>query len=146
MLFKKGVLQFVDFDNLKKFKYCGDWFFFISLLMHCNVIYIQEPLNYFKYGTDNFKKGTKSTLNYFKERFMVRYFFWDKLKSLFSSQETTQLYKELGIEMRIQINEVIKRTSSLSGTVDSFKMLYKINPNMFLRQLYTAGRLYLWKS
>ncbi|MGI4751463.1 MAG: glycosyltransferase family 2 protein [Janthinobacterium lividum] len=146
MIFKKDLLHFVDFDYLRKFKYCGDWFFFVSLLMHCNVAYLQQPLNYFKYGTDNFKKGTKSTLNYFKERFMVRYFFWNKLKYLFSLQEKSQLYKELGVEMRIQINEVIKRNSSFSGTINSFKMLYKINSNMFLRQLYTAGRLYLWKS
>lgn len=146
MIFKKNLLQFIDIDYLKKFKYCGDWFFFVSLLIHCDVAYVQEPLNYFKYGTDNFKKGTKSTLNYFKERFMVRYYFWDQVKPLLSKSESKKLYQELGVEMRIQINEVLKRQSSFRGTLDLFRMLYKINHSLFFKQIFTAGRLYLWKN
>ncbi|RZL49272.1 MAG: glycosyltransferase family 2 protein [Pedobacter sp.] len=37
MVFRKSLLPFIDFNFLRKFKYCGDWFFFISLLLHCDI-------------------------------------------------------------------------------------------------------------
>ncbi|RYX82274.1 glycosyltransferase family 2 protein, partial [bacterium] len=135
MVFKKDLLQYVNFNDLKNFKYCGDWYFFISLLKHCDVAYKEDALSFFKYGTDNFKKGTRSVINYFKERFMVRYYFWKELKPLFSKQTRKQLYLELGIEMRIQLNEMIKRNSSFRETVQSFAFLHQINKNLFKRQL-----------
>ncbi|MGI4022340.1 MAG: glycosyltransferase family 2 protein [Janthinobacterium lividum] len=146
MVFKKDLLKNVDFDYLKKFKYCGDWFFFISLLNNCSIAYKKEALNYFKYGTDNFAKGTKSTLNYFKERFMVRYYFWNQLKSIFTTSERKKLYSELGIEMRIQLNEVIKGNSNLNGTFKSFALLKKINQHLFYKQFTYALKAYIWKN
>lgn len=146
MIFKKDLIQKVDFDYLKKFKYCGDWFFFVSLLTHCDIAYKHEALNFFKYGTDNFKKGTRSTVNYFKERFMVRYYFWKDLKPTFPKEKRIKLYRELGIEMRIQLNEMIKGKSSVSGTLQSFALLYNINNKLFGRHLYNAFRFYIWKN
>ena len=146
MVFKKDLLRYVNFDHLKNFKYCGDWFFFVSLLNHCDVAYKKNALNFFKYGTDNFKKGTRSVINYFKERFMVRYYFWKDLKLLFPKQTRKQLYLELGIEMRIQLNEMIKRNSSFRGTVQSFAFLYHINKSLFGKQFYNALRAYIWKN
>lgn len=146
MVFKKDLLQYVNFEHLKNFKYCGDWFFFVSLLSHCDIAYKNDALNYFKYGTDNFKTGTKSVINYFKERFMVRYYFWNQLNSYFPKQTRKQLCLELGIEMRIQLNEVLKRKSSFRETVQSFAFLYHINKSLFGRQFYNALRAYLWKN
>lgn len=146
MVFKKNLLQYVNFEQLKNFKYCGDWFFFISLSTHCDIVYKKYALNFFKYGTDNFKKGTRSTINYFKERFMARYYFWKDLKPNFSTQQRKQLYRELGIEMRIQLNEMIKLNSSFSGTIQSFVFLYRINKILFGRQFYNALKAYLWKN
>ena len=146
MIFKKSLIKYVDFDYLKKFKYCGDWFFFISLLTHSDVAYKKGALNFFKYGTDNFKKGTRSTVNYFKERFMARYYFWKDLKPSFTKEQGKQLYRELGIEMRIQLNEIIKRKSSFTDTMQSFTLLYSINSKLFRRQFYNALRAYIWKN
>jgi glycosyltransferase involved in cell wall biosynthesis len=146
MVFKKSLLKEVDFEYLKKFKYCGDWFFFISLLNNCSIAYKKEALNYFKYGTDNFAKGTKSTLNYFKERFMVRYYFWDQFKSMFTNFERKKLYSELGVEMRIQLNEVIKGKSNLQGTFKSFGLLHNVNQHLFYRQFFYALKAYIWKN
>ncbi|WP_299291065.1 glycosyltransferase family 2 protein [uncultured Mucilaginibacter sp.] len=146
MVFKKNLLQYVNFDHLKNFRYCGDWFFFVSLLNHCDVAYKKEALNFFKYGTDNFKKGTRSVINYFKERFMVRYYFWKELKPYFSAQKRKQLYRELGIEMRIQLNEMLKRNSSFLETIQSFTFLYHINKSLFRRQFYNSLRAYIWKN
>jgi glycosyltransferase involved in cell wall biosynthesis len=146
MVFKKDLLQHVNFDHLKNFKYCGDWFFFISLLNYCDVAYKKDALNFFKYGTDNFKKGTRSVINYFKERFMVRYYFWEQLRLLLPKPIRKQLYLELGIEMRIQLNEMIKRNSSFPETVKSFAFLYHINKSLFARQFYNALRAYIWRN
>ncbi len=146
MIFKKKLIKYVNFNYLKKFKYCGDWFFFISLLTHCDIAYKKDALNFFKYGTDNFKKGTRSVVNYFKERFMVRYYFWKDLKPLLTKQKKKKLYQELGVEMRIQLNEMIKRKSSFPGTIQSFVLLYNINKKLFAIHFYNALRAYLWKN
>lgn len=146
MIFKKDLLKYVNFENLKNFKYCGDWYFFISLLNHCDIAYKEKTLNFFKSGTDNFKKGTRSVINYFKERFMVRYYFWKELKPFFKKHNKKQLYKELGLEMRLQLNEMIKRNSSFFDTVKSFAFLYQINKSLFGRQFYNALRAYIWKN
>lgn len=146
MIFKKDLLKNVNFSQLKNFKYCGDWFFFISLVTQCDIAYKKDALNFFKYGTDNFEKGTKSVINYFKERFMVRYYFWKDLKPHFLTQKRKQLYRELGIEMRIQLNEMIKGNSSFQGTIQSFTLLYKIEKNLFVRHFYNAIRAYVWKN
>ncbi len=146
MIFKKGLLQYVNFDYLKNFKYCGDWFFFISIVIHCDIAYKRDALNFFQQGTDNFKKGTRSTINYFKERFMARYYFWQRLKPSFPKQGKKQLYQDLGIEMRIQLNEMIKLKSSFLDTIRSFAFIFSINKSLFVRQFYNAARAYLWKN
>lgn len=146
MILKKNLLSLVDFNYLTKFKYCGDWFFFISLLKHCDIAYNKESLNYFKQGTNNFAVGTRSTINYFKERFLVRYYFWDSFKLLFTKVERKKFYTQLGIEMRIQLNEIIKGKSSFGGTLKSFFLLRNINNNLFYVQFSHALKAYVWKN
>lgn len=146
MVFKKELTTFVDFEKLKGFKYCGDWYFFISLLNHCDIAYKQEALNYFKYGTNNFKAGTKSALNYHKERSMVRYYFWEKLHLVLNNEQTEKLFKQMGIEMRIQLNEMIKMKSDFADTVKSFRFLSKISTSLFKKQFFYALKGYVRKN
>lgn len=146
MVFKKDLLSEIDFDFLTKFKYCGDWFFFISLLKHCDIAYNKNSLSFFKQGTNNFAAGTRSTINYFKERFLVRYYFWNDFKSKFTDAERKNFYTQLGIEMRIQLNEIIKGKSSINGTLKSFSLLKNINKKLFYTQFKYALRAYIWKN
>jgi glycosyltransferase involved in cell wall biosynthesis len=144
MIFKKGLLQYVDFTKLTQFKYCGDWFFFISLLNHCDIAYKKEALSFFKYGTDNFKKGTKSIVNYFQERAMVRYYFWNDLRKNLGKNLRIAFYKQLASEMKIQMNEIIKGNSSFSKTLKSYQKLFAINRQLFKNQFIYTGRAYLY--
>jgi glycosyltransferase involved in cell wall biosynthesis len=137
-VFKKALLTNVNFAQLNSFAYCGDWYFLITLLMECDVAYIAKALNYFKSGTDNFRKGTKSVLNYHKERALVRYFFWQKLQKQFTEDEKNKVYADLGDGLKIQINEVLKGKSSFVGTVKMIKELRRLNSSLFDKQFKKA--------
>ncbi|RYE15086.1 MAG: glycosyltransferase [Rickettsiales bacterium] len=146
MIFKKSLLKNVDFDYLQKFKYCGDWFFFISLMMQSKIAYKSEPLNYYRVAIDNFKPGTKSVLNYLKERFLARYYFWEQLRPQFSKNQRKRLYDDLGLEMRVQLSEMVRRKISFKETLSSFKTLYFINKKLFFKQFSKALSSYLRKK
>jgi glycosyltransferase involved in cell wall biosynthesis len=130
-VFKKSLLGDVDFEQLLKFTYCGDWYFLIALTRQCDVAYISKAMNYFQYGVDNFKTGTKSVLNYNKEREWVKYFFWQKLEKYFTEQEKKQLYEQLADELRIQINDALKGKTSLWKTLKMMNELRNLNRTLF---------------
>ncbi|WP_316786275.1 glycosyltransferase family 2 protein [Pedobacter frigiditerrae] len=133
-IFKKDLVNSLDFDQLFKFKYCGDWYFLMSMALQTKIAYCAKPLNYFKYGTNNFKKGTKSTLNYLRERSMVRYFLWDELNELTVATKN-KVYKQLGMEMRIMINETLKLKINPLHLFQMFTYLLRLKVGLFRKQM-----------
>ncbi|MDQ6812946.1 MAG: glycosyltransferase [Bacteroidota bacterium] len=145
-VFKKKLLSNVKFYQLNKFKYCGDWYFLLALAMQTDIGYIANSLNYFRYGTNNFKKGTRSALNYHRERALVKYYLWDELKWQLSGIERKKAFQQLADEMKIQINEAIKGQSSFLETFKMMKELRSINSSLFNSHLKKSLSTYLWKN
>jgi glycosyltransferase involved in cell wall biosynthesis len=48
VLFRRCFITELDSD-IKSFKLCGDWLFWIKILLKCDVAFIAEPLNYFRF-------------------------------------------------------------------------------------------------
>lgn len=145
-VFEKGLLSNVKFEHLNKFKYCGDWYFLLALVMYTDVAYVANPLNYFKYGTDNFKKGTRSSLNYLRERALVKYYLWDEIHAKLTKFEKRKVYKQLGSEMQIQINEAVKGDSPIMETLKMMRELRSLKRSLFNVQVRWSLSRYLWRN
>jgi glycosyltransferase involved in cell wall biosynthesis len=60
VLFRKDAV--CDVEDIKKFRLCGDWLFWIKLIWNTSVVYYDEKLNYFRQHTNKvspnaFRKG-----------------------------------------------------------------------------------------
>ena len=69
--------------DLLKMKMCGDWFFWVKLSEKTNIVFVSEPLNYFRnHGAIS---RTHNTLSKKKERLLeegkIRCYIYKKLKS-----------------------------------------------------------------
>jgi len=47
VIFRHCFITELDSD-IEKFKLCGDWLFWIKILLKCNIAFVAEPLNYFR--------------------------------------------------------------------------------------------------
>lgn len=56
VIFRHCFINELDSD-IENFKLCGDWLFWIKILLKCDVAFIAEPLNYFR-----FHKNTARTI------------------------------------------------------------------------------------
>jgi len=133
MVFKKDLIDQNIFTELQKFKYSGDWYFFLCIAYNCKISYISKALNYFRSGQSNFKKGVRSPLNYFRERSLVRYlaiknFHYDK-------QVLSNVMKKIGPELKYQIYDLIKGQIDLKSFYSVCKELYTTQKVLFIKQL-----------
>ena len=146
MIFKKKLLDFVDFEKLSRFKYSGDWYFFISIVRHTSIAYTSSALNFFRVGANNFKGNARSGLNHFKERSLVRYLLWNEIQLNFTLAQKRLFFKQIGTELRIQMNLLIKHKNKMSELIDVLQLLHKTNKLLFRKQFLFAIRGYIWKN
>lgn len=48
--------------TLKKYKACGDWVLYVRMLQHCDLIFTEKKLNYFRWYHANISNAAKETL------------------------------------------------------------------------------------
>jgi glycosyltransferase involved in cell wall biosynthesis len=53
VIFKKSVIPSAIFSTLEKFKWCGDWFFWLSLLHQSKIIFLPQKLNIYRRHSDS---------------------------------------------------------------------------------------------
>lgn len=93
VLFRKSEAANLSFEKLYRYKMCGDWFFWWSMIKGKKMAYCNERLNYFR-RHDNVVTNMRSTL-YFKERLLML----SEVKSYpYSASELKQLYANYFLE------------------------------------------------
>jgi glycosyltransferase involved in cell wall biosynthesis len=93
VLFMKEALLNIPFNNLNM-KLNGDWFIYMVILSRYNILYIPEPLNYFRSHNEKVTKNTKGLI-VFKERLQILSNFRKRSIGGVNKQKLNeQIYKE----------------------------------------------------
>jgi glycosyltransferase involved in cell wall biosynthesis len=87
-VFRKSLLNQVDFDTIKKFKYTGDWLFWVQILANNGFVRLAKRNNFFRRHTQNISGGAEASGLVFAEGLQVlqyifakyRFGFWAKQK------------------------------------------------------------------
>lgn len=119
-VFKKELVQKVDFGRLVTFKLCGDWFFWIQILQNSKLIRLPLRLNNFRQHSNSvstlankiglqFTEGAKIK-NYIQDNFKIP--FWQKRKI------------EMLWALKIKLNQVIESNKALSNFNFEVKFWY----------------------
>lgn len=75
VLFRKNTITDVDFNVLSSLKNAGDLFAYISIALKHDIVYINQPLNYFRSHEDNTtKKNAMSGLLFSDRQTIITYF------------------------------------------------------------------------
>ena len=71
MVFKKDLFYKLNDNSFKQMKYCGDWFLYVQLFQHTNVLEIKQTLNNYRIHSNNVSSEAKKLGMYFTEGFRV---------------------------------------------------------------------------
>jgi glycosyltransferase involved in cell wall biosynthesis len=116
-VFRKDLIKKISFSQINKFKYTGDWLFWVQLISDVQVKRIGKRLNYFRRHADNvsfksersglqFIEGIKIALNIFKANSIPWFkkrktmLFWTKKLFLTENIDHTEVLKKMPFEVR----------------------------------------------
>jgi glycosyltransferase involved in cell wall biosynthesis len=72
---RDAVLTMVDFDFLTtNFKYCGDWYFYVSLMLAGKIYYLSQPLNMFRKHDSGVTLSKANSPEYLAELIKIKQF------------------------------------------------------------------------
>lgn len=71
MVFKKDLFYKLNDTSFKHMKYCGDWFLYVQLCQHTDVLEIKKTLNNYRIHSNNVSSEAKKLGMYFTEGFRV---------------------------------------------------------------------------
>lgn len=56
-----------DYESLQKFKVCGDWYFYLSIIRGGRIAFVKETKNYYRLHSKNTASNYQTNLNFIKE-------------------------------------------------------------------------------
>lgn len=75
VIFKRDLVQQAIFNRAGKTKLFGDWIFWLHLLKQTNILYLSQPLNYFRFHGNTVRNDTHFTSTRLREYMvLVKYF------------------------------------------------------------------------
>ncbi|WP_342329803.1 glycosyltransferase [Pedobacter sp. FW305-3-2-15-E-R2A2] len=129
VLWRKELFNSVSKEFLK-YKFCGDWLFWIELAKQGNVHISGKLMNYFrKHGADVTGKATKSGLNFIENIQLLNHIYLDRLiHEEAYSRAFKNLFKKYWKEKRVLDPLLIKEIeatfkTSLSSKSNYYKLL-----------------------
>ncbi len=88
-LFRKVMLKNVNFDQIRKLKYAGDWFFWVQLIPHYQVTRTSKRLNFFRRHAGNVSfKSESEGLQFIEGIQIVKYIFENYRVSFWKKRAT----------------------------------------------------------
>lgn len=96
-MFRKELVQQIDFEELVKYKFAGDWYFWVKLLGNTHLSRLGKRLNYFRRHENNVSfKSEKQGLN-FGEGFKVVNYILENFPAGFVEKQKAILYWALKV-------------------------------------------------
>ncbi|HNW96928.1 MAG TPA: glycosyltransferase family 2 protein [Bacteroidales bacterium] len=126
VIFKKDLVDFSVFDDIRKTKLFGDWLFWIHLLRKTRVSYINERLNYFRFHETTVRKHTQFDMTRIYEyMILIKYF----------EKERMPFYKEALDAMVYQYNygDVSGNRVSVKDNIKISMFVLQRNPLLLLK-------------
>jgi hypothetical protein len=123
---------------LRKFRYAGDWFFFLNLVLNGDICYVSTPLNFYRHASDNFNKKAKSAHNLYKEKLWCRFFLWKRMAPAMDQNTRKRNLLNLGLEYRNILSAFLRRETSLSLFLRDNYSFIKSAPALFIKMFFAA--------
>lgn len=102
-VFRKNLIQNVDFVSVKSFKFTGDWMFWVQLIEKTKVARIGERLNYFRRHAENVSTISNKKGLQFSEGFRVVKFILDNFQFSFIQKRKINLKWALKVADNVDI-------------------------------------------
>jgi glycosyltransferase involved in cell wall biosynthesis len=131
-VFRKELISKVDFEAIKKFKYTGDWLFWVQLINNTTVVRIPERLNYFRRHSDNVSfKSNKAGLQFSEGYKIVQYIFEKHLVGFFKKRKINMFWA-----LKVANDNDIDHSRALSMLPFEIKLWYRLMPflKLFVNQ------------
>ncbi len=77
-IFRKKLVQKVDFEQITQFKFTGDWLFWVQILKDTEVYHLGERLNFFRRHAENVSTASNKEGLQFSEGFRVVKYIFEK--------------------------------------------------------------------
>jgi glycosyltransferase involved in cell wall biosynthesis len=90
-VFRKDLMHNVDFECINKFKFTGDWLFWVQLIKNTKVSRIGNRLNYFRRHTENVSSKSNKLGLQFSEGFKVVDYIFEKYQIGFIAKQKIYL-------------------------------------------------------
>lgn len=71
VIFRKMSQDVFNYDSLRDFKVCGDWFFYLSIIRGGRLAYSLETNNYYRFHVNNTSSNYQTSPGFIKEHEMI---------------------------------------------------------------------------
>lgn len=78
-LFRAAALKESASDMLTSYRYCGDWYLYVDLLLKYDAAFISKPLNYFRKHSLNVTTSNTRSVDYIAEVIRVKRYICERL-------------------------------------------------------------------
>ena len=161
VLFRRSLCENLD-REIEKFRLCGDWLFWIKLLLMSDIAFVAEPLNYFRTHSNTCRSTYGKNWLDLEERIDLLNFLTenidiprDTLKNLFQnllnfyadylmySLKTRLLFRSFEIRRFYRIYKKLYKVYVTSGDTLDFHIHTEASRILFLRLLRLKSKLKL---
>jgi hypothetical protein len=129
VLFKKSLVQHIDWSEIQSFKLSGDRLFWSKLLLETNLCFVAESLNYFRMGSNTVRNKVKYTPGYLFEILRVLLFITGNVKVARKDR------KKAINNLKTHYKNITKDYSSRLGMkeyINLLRKLYNFDPKWFI--------------
>ena len=129
-IFRKAQYKKILHSNYQKFKYCGDWYFWILLAEISDVIELKTPLNYFRRHCNTVSIKSEENGLYIIEGLEI-YKYINKYLSCFKKIEVLNYWSKLFVKSKFE-NHIKKQVfQKCFQKLNHRKLLYFLNLGYF---------------
>jgi glycosyltransferase involved in cell wall biosynthesis len=121
-VFRRNLIPKINFEETQKYKYTGDWFFWVQLVSNMGVQRISQRLNSFRRHVDNVSfKSDREGLQFIEGLKIVKYIFGNYKISFTKSRKVYLYWTRKFIQSNLENKQEILKKLPME-----FKLYYKI--------------------
>ena len=121
-VFRKALINNVNFDQIRTFKYTGDWLFWVQLIPNCYVSRISKRLNFFRRHPNNVSFKSDSEGLQFIEGIQIAKYIFENYRVSFWKKRATMAYWT----RKLLLSEVKNIESVIAKMPFEMKLYYRL--------------------